>query len=210
MLKHHVGALVDQGACGLGFLGGIEPGVDPDDLELDIGVHCPSVQVGRVDAPDHLGDREGPDVADDVAFGQLPCDVALNGAALVETGGIGRHVVGALVAGGVLELHIRELAGDLDGLVHVAERGGKDQIGAIQSHLLHDVHRVRSLGHAFDEHGLDGIAEMLFDGQTALVVFIGPAAVADGADIDKPDLERIVLRNGCRTRDNRGSGKKFR
>ena len=43
---------------------------------------------------------------------------------------VGGDVVGTAEAGGVLELHIRKPFGDADGWLHIAERGGEDQIMA--------------------------------------------------------------------------------
>lgn len=39
---------------------------------------------------------------------------------------------------------------------------------------------------------------MFLDGEAALVVFIGPAAVADGADIDEADLGLVLRQRGQR------------
>jgi len=38
VLHDDVGALIDERLGGVGLLGGIEPGVDPDDLDLDVGL----------------------------------------------------------------------------------------------------------------------------------------------------------------------------
>ena len=108
VLQDNVGALFDQNLGCVRFFGRVKPCVGPDDLELDVRVHFLGVDIGRVDAADHFGDREGADVADDVGLGHGAGDVALNGAAFIEARGIGRYVVSALVAGGVLEFHIRE------------------------------------------------------------------------------------------------------
>ena len=192
VLQDNIRTLFDQNLGGVCFFGGVKPCVGPDDLELDIGVHLLGVDIGRVDAPDHFGDREGPDIADDVRFGHLARDVTLNGATFVETRGIGRHVVGTLVAGGVFEFHIREFARDVDGRVHIAKRRGKDQVRAVQRHLRHHTLGIGALGHVFNKDGFDSVAEFFLDRETALVVFIGPAAIADGANKDKTDFGLVL------------------
>ena len=192
MLKDHVCPLFDQHFRRVGFLGRVKPCVGPDNLELDIGVHLLGVDVGRIDTTDHLGDRERTDIADDVRLGHLASDMALNSATFIEARRICRHVIGAFIAGGMFEFHIRKFGGDIDRRVHIAKRCGKDQVGPIQRHLGHDAFGIRALGHVFDKDGFHSIAKFLFDGQTSLIVFIGPASVADRADKDKSDFGFFV------------------
>ena len=164
------------------------------------------MDIGRVDALDDLGDREAADIADLVGLGHASGDGADDGAAFVKAGVIGRKVLGSLVAGGVLEFHIGEFLGDVDGRVHEAKAGGEDQLVAGQRQLGQRAFGIGALRHAFDEGGFDPVAIFLFDGLTAKVVLIGPAAIAHGADIDKADLQLFVLRE-CRHRrggDQRG------
>ena len=158
MLGDDVGALVDQGLGGVRLLARIIPGVDPDHLDLGVGVDLAHGQGERVDAANHLGDREGADIADDVGLGHVAGDGAEHRPALVEARQIGRDVIGALVAGRVLELHVLELLGDLDGRVHEAEGGGEDQVVAVGGQLADDAFGVRPLAYALDEAGLDGLS----------------------------------------------------
>src|SRR5690606_21598040 len=44
--------------------------------------------------------------------------------------------------------------------------------------------------------GGDTVAKMLLEGEPALIVLIAPAEVADRADIDEADVERLVLGRG--------------
>ncbi len=62
---------------------------------------------------------------------------------------------------------------------------------ARQRHLRHRALGVGAFGHGFLIDRLDLVAEMLFDGEPALVVLVGPAAIADRADIDEADLHRL-------------------
>ena len=102
----------------------------------------------------------------------------------------------------MLELHVGEFLGDVDRGVHVAKGGGEDQVGTVERHLRHHTLGIGAFGNAFDENGLDLVAELFFDGQAALVVLIGPAAVAHGADKDKADLG-LVLGNSARSKAER-------
>ena len=124
----------------------------------------------------------------------MPGDDAGDGAPLVEPRGVGGDVRGALHAGGVLELHVGELAGDVDGGVHEAERGGEDQLVPRPGQLADHPLGIGAFGHVLHIGGLDLVAEMRLDRLPALVVLVAPAEVADGADIDEPDLDRVLLR----------------
>ena len=95
-----------------------------------------------------------------------PHDVA----ALVEAGVVDRDVRRGLVAGGVLELDVRELLRDLDRRVHVAERGGEDQLVAGGGELADHALGVRALRDVLDEGGLDLVAERLLHCLAADVV----------------------------------------
>ena len=209
MLQNHVCTLFNQGFGRVSFLGGIKPRVDPDNFELDIWVHAACVQIGRVDAPDHFGDRERRDVTDDVAFGHLARDMALNGAPFIETRGIGRHVGGCLVARRVLELHIRELLGHVDRRVHEPEGCGEDQVSAIQRHLRDNTFGIWAFGNVFNVNGFNRIAEFRFNGKTALIMFIRPAAIAYGPDIDETHLGFVLGKARCRQpKRHHGTGQK--
>jgi hypothetical protein len=59
-------------------------------------------------------------------------------------------------------------------------------------HLPDHALGVGAFRDALDKGGLDLVAEMLFDRLAALIVLIGPAMVADRADIHEADLERLV------------------
>ena len=111
----------------------------------------------------------------------------------------------------MLELHIGKLGRDVDRRVHEAERCREDQFGTIQRHLGHHALCVRAFGHGFDEDGFDLVAEFGFDSLTALVMLIGPAAVTDGADIDKAHFQ-LVLRHGTggQTQRKGCGGQEFR
>ncbi len=48
-------------------------------------------------------------------------------------------------------------------------------------------------GHVLDEGGLHLVAVLFFHGLAAGVVGVGPAGIADRADVDEGDLERLGL-----------------
>ena len=108
--------------------------------------------------------------------------------AFIEPCRVGCHVVGLLVAGGMLELHVRIHLGDADCRIHVAKRCGEDEtvpgFGQLGDHPV----RVGAFRHVLDVAGLDLIAERFFDGKPPLVVLVGPSVVADRADVDESPL----------------------
>jgi hypothetical protein len=75
----------------------------------------------------------------------------------------------------MLEHNLRELLGDLDGRVHEAKRGGKDQLVSAAGELPDHAFGVRSFGDILDEAGLDLVAELLLDRLAAQIVAMGPA-----------------------------------
>ncbi len=80
----------------------------------------------------HFGDLERAEIAQRAGLAHHAGDRAEHGAAFVEARVVGRDVVGALEAGAVLELHIREfLDATCKVWLHEAERGGEDQLAAL-------------------------------------------------------------------------------
>jgi hypothetical protein len=137
------------------------------------------------------GNRERGDVAEHARLRHLGGDDALDVAALIEPAGIGRHVLVALVAGGVLEMHVRIFLGDLQRRLHVAERGREDQLVAGARQLLDRAFGVRAFADILEERGFDLVAEFLEHGEAPEVVLVGPAEIADRAEIDESDLELV-------------------
>ena len=92
--------------------------------------------------------------------------VPSHGAAFVEARVIGRDVgMLALVAGGMFELHIGELGGHGIGRIHVAERGGEDDVAARQRHLRQHALGIGAFGHVFLIGGFHLVAISGLDGQ---------------------------------------------
>ena len=194
VVRHDVGALRDERLGGGALLARVEPRVHPHDLDLGLRVHAAHAARERVDAHHDLGDRERGDVARRVGLGHAARDDAREVAALVEARVVGADVLRALVAGRVLELHLREGRRDLDRRVHVAERGREDEVVAALRELADHALGVRALGHALDVLGRDLRAERLLHLLAADVVLVGPAGVADRAHVDVADLERLAGR----------------
>ncbi len=203
MLQDHVRALLDQRLCRVCFFGGVHPLKDPDNFELNVRVYFFGVNVGGVDATHNFGDWHGCDVAHDVALGHFACNVALNGAALIEARGIGANVIGSFVAGCVLEFHIWKFFSHVDGWVHEAKRCGENQIGAGERHLCHHAFCVRTFGNVFNKDGLDRIAKVLFEHFTAVIVTLCPAAIIHGADVDKAHFGFFVV---CQSSTSKAKG----
>src|SRR5690606_18849787 len=195
VLEDYVHALVDQRVGGIGFLARIEPGVDPDDLDLGARVVLVQRQLDGVDVADDLRNREGGDVADLLGLGHLRREEAADVATLVGAGQVGADVLRLLVAGGVLEGDVGELLGDLDRRVHVTEGGGEDQVIAALGHVADHPFGVGAFGDVLDEAGLNLVAELFFQVLAALLVLVGPAMVADRAAVDETDLQGIGRRD---------------
>jgi hypothetical protein len=119
----------------------------------------------------------------------------------------------ALVTGCVLELHIREILGDLVGRVHVAEGRCEDDVAAGAREALDGALGIGAFRHAFEVSGFDLVAEFFFRIQAALIVLIGPAEIAHRADIDETGLDLVHARGACWSgdagkRSGRGKEKK--
>ena len=193
--RDDVSAVVDQGLSRCRFLSRVEPGEDPDDFDFNVGVVLLGLKHEGVDATDYFRDRERSDVTDLVGLGDVRGDVALNHAAFVETATVGRDVfVGADVAGGVLELNVRVVAGDFVGRVHETEGGGEDQVVAGLSQLGDGFNSLRTFWHVLQRGR--GEAVHGFDGLTADVVAVGPAEVTGRAYVNEADFG-LGLCRGC-------------
>ncbi len=111
----------------------------------------------------------------------------------------------------MFEPHLREFLRDLHGRIHEAERGGEDQLVAGTRELFDGALGVRAFADVFQERRLDLVAQCLHHLAAADFVLIGPAEIADRADIDETDLQLVggagrqapaasVQRGGCRQR----------
>ena len=198
VLRDDVRALADQHLRGVGFLARIEPRVDPDHLELEVRVYGLRAEQESVDAHHDLGNGEGRDIAGNPRLRRPRGDLADDIPAFMEARVVGRDVVGPLVAGRVLELHVGKALGDLDRRVHVAEGRGEDQPGTLPRQSLDGALGVRALRHALNVHGLDHVTEFPLEREAALVMGVGPAMIADGSDIDETDLQ--LVGSGCGAR----------
>ena len=214
VLHEDVGALVGQRLGGVGFLARVEPGVHPDHLELDVGIDGLRAEHGRIDAGNHLRDRERGDVTEHALLRHLAGDHALDVAAFVEAAGIGAHVGRALEAGGMLEHDLGKLLRDFERRVHVAERGGEDQLVAGARQLRDRALGIRALADVLEIGGLDLVAQRLHHLLAADFVPVGPAKIADRPQVDKSDLQfigggRAVACRGDRQSGDRGGHQKF-
>src|SRR5262249_20348322 len=85
----------------------------------------------------------------------------------------------------------RILLRHLEGRVHVAERGGEDQLVAGARKLLDGTLGIRAFRDVLQVGRLDLVAESLRQALAADLVLIGPTHVADRAEIDEADLELV-------------------
>ena len=121
----------------------------------------------------------------------IPAISALDRPALMEARIVGPEIGQMLVAGAVLELDVRELLGRFDRLVHVAEGGREDELVPGLREVLEDRRRARVLLHVLDIVGDDLTFQRLDHRLAAALMRPRPAPVADRAEIDEADLERL-------------------
>ena len=105
----------------------------------------------------------------------------------------------------MLEFHIRKFGGNRKGWVHVAKGCGEDDVVAGQRHLGQNAFGVSPFRHGFNIGGFDLVAESFFNGQQTLVVLVGPAEIADWANVDKADFGCLASK-GCRGQTKRQRG----
>ena len=80
----------------------------------------------------------------------------------------------------------------------IAEGRGEDDLAAFAGEALKGLFGI-GFRHVFGIGGFNLVAEFLLHGFKALMVLVGPAKVADGADIDPAGLQRFG-RGGSRRR----------
>ena len=191
MLGDDVAAEIGQRLRRGGLLGGIEPGVDHHELGGDLRIDGLSGEREGVHAHHHFRDLERPDKADRSGLRHHAGDRADDRAALIETRIVGADIVGALVAGAMFPFDVGELLRGLDRLIHVAVGGGEDELVALLGEVLHHRNRARVLLHVLDIVGDDLTFQRVDQRLAALFVRPRPAVVADRAEIDEADLERL-------------------
>jgi hypothetical protein len=138
------------------------------------------------------GDREGADVADDPRLAHVACDGADHRPAFMEAAVVDRDVLGGLVAGGVLELHVGELLGDPDRRIHEAEGRGEDDV-VLGRELADDALGIGAFGDVLDVGRGDAVAERRLDVAAADIMAVGPAVITHRADIDEAGADMVLL-----------------
>jgi hypothetical protein len=187
------------------FLTWVEPGVDPDDLQLEARVDRLRTLLEGVDAHHHFGNREGSDVGGAVILRGLGGDLAEDIAALIESRVVGREIRASLVAGAMLELDLRELGGDLHCRIHEAEGGREDQLAAGAGKALDGALGVRAFRDVFEIRRFDLVAEFCLDLLAAEVVGLRITAIGVRTDIDEADLRLVRGLSGGGNADHGGS-----
>ena len=200
VLRDHVAAEVGQRRDGRRLLGRIEPGVDHDELRRNLRIHCLSREGKGVHAQHHFRHLVGAEIADRAGLGHHAGDRPLDRAALVEARVVGAEIVGVLVAGAMLEHHVRELLSHLDALVHIAVGGSEDQLVPLLRQILQDRRGARVFLDVLDIVGDDLPLEGLDHRLAALLVRPGPAVVADRPEVNVADLERFGGEGGAAQR----------
>src|SRR5690606_14432694 len=116
-------------------------------------------------------------------------DYPLHVAAFIEAGIVDRDIrMVALVAGSMLELHVRELAGDIIGRIHETEGRREDDVAAGAGEPLQSPLCIGAFRNVLQIGGLDLVAIFGLHRQPSLIVLIGPAEIADRTDIDETCL----------------------
>ena len=150
VLREDVAALVDQRLGRVAFLRRVVPGVDHDELEPRLRVDRLHAEHEGVDALDNFGNGNGADITGEAGLAQFAGDDALHIPGFIETNIVGGDVGGALVSGAVLIKHRRMFLRRVQRIVHVAERGGEDQLVAGIGKVVDDLFGIRTLGHVLD------------------------------------------------------------
>ncbi len=205
VLHDHVGTLVEQCLGGVGLLTGIEPRIHPDDLDLDVRVDRLRTEHGGVDTRHDFRDRERADIAEHARLRRLGGDLSLDVAALIEARRISRDVLVTLVASVVLEEDVGIFLRHLDGRIHVAERGGEDQLVSGARKLLDRAFRIGPLVDVLEIGGLDLVPEVLHQRLPPELMLVGPSEVADRPEIDEADLQLPLsgrVEDTCSGRDH--------
>ena len=196
VLQQDVGALSDQRLGGLALLCRVVPGAHPHHLGGDLRVHRARAHGVGVDVAHHLRNGEGGDEAERSALRHVARDDAGEVRRLVHARVVDEHVVRGLEAGRVVEEVLREGLRHLERLVHVAERGGEDDLVALGGEIADHALGVGAFGHALHVRGAHLALQLRFHRLAPGVVGEGPAAVADRADVDEADAQRLL--RACR------------
>ncbi len=195
VVREHIGALRDQRFRRLALAARVVPRISPDHLDLGFGIDAAHAAGEGIDAHHDLRNREGGDVAGNVRLGHLAGDDAGEIASFVEARVVDADVDIGFVAGRVLEVGLGKLLGDLEGRIHVAERGREDELVAALRQFADHALGVSTLGHTLDVLGHDLAAERLLHLLATGVVLKRPARVADRAHVHEAHLERHVSGN---------------
>ena len=192
----HIDALVEQRHGRVALGGRIEPGVEPDHLDLRRRIHRPHAQREGIDALQHFGDREAGHITCDMAGGHTPGGHTGQVATLVVAGVGHGHIGRGLVAGDGLEVHVRKVPCHLERRLHVAEAGREDEFVALLRQVTDHAFGVGAFGYVFDVRGLHrrrlaGEVQRGFDRLATLVMLVHPAGVRQGRDVNEADLERL-------------------
>ena len=188
----YVGALVDQRFGRIGLLAGIVPAVDPDDLDLDVRVDRLGAQHEGVDARHHFRDRERADIAQ-----RRPSSTSCRRSCPRCSGPRrtdryrSRHSWRACS-----RWHARTRTfGNFFATFSVGSMKPNEvvKISLLPARASCSMARsaVGTFGYVLDIGRLDLVAERLDHRLAADFVLVGPAEVADRADIDEADLELV-------------------
>ena len=106
----------------------------------------------------------------------------------------------------MLKFHIWEFGRNIDCLVHIAKGGCENQISTFQRHIGHNAFSVWTLWNTFDVHGFNFVTKSSYNRFAAFVVLICPAAITDGAYINKTDFGCFSQRASGRCHSQRSAG----
>ena len=95
----------------------------------------------------------------------------------------------------MLKGDFRELLGHFQCWVHVAEGGGENQVVTAFGHVADNALGVCTFGYVFHVAGFNFVAKLLDQLLATLLVLVGPAVVANWADINEADFQRVSGRS---------------
>ena len=191
VVGQHVHPFSRQRQRRIAFTARVEPGVQPHHPDLRGRVGSTHAERKGVDALHHFRHRKASDIARLSRFAVLASEPTGQPACLVVARVVGGQVRRRFVAAGMQELDLGKLRRHPQRRLQIAKAGGHDQAAAITRQIAHHALAVCPFGHGFDIAALDLPAQRLVHRLAAQFMLVGPARLANRADVDETGLERV-------------------
>ena len=129
--RQGITTLPDEGFGGLFCLVRTVPCVDPSHVDLCLGVYGFDAKGKCVDVANDLRNRKRPHISDFVGLGQSTRHQTVQVIGLIQISKIGADILRPFESGAVHKVFVRISHARLDGVVHIAETGGKYHIALL-------------------------------------------------------------------------------